>query len=157
MKRTDKFLIGIVVGVVLLIVVALIFVMQPSSYLAEDTPEGVVHNYLLALQEGDYARAHGYLYSRLPGYPSPKKFESDVRDSYYFRYISSETFSVDSSNIKGIRATVTVQRTRFYEGSILDSGQSTYTFKVYLIKVGEAWRIDDADRYFGYCWDRGCL
>jgi hypothetical protein len=56
MKKSDKFLIGIVVVVVLLIVVALVITLtRPEpSYQAEDTPESVAANYLLALQKRDY-------------------------------------------------------------------------------------------------------
>lgn len=160
MKRTDKFLIGIVVGVVLLIVVALVFVMQPSSYLAEDTPEGIVHNYILALQEEDFARAYGYLYTGMSEYPDADKFESDLsKDSSSYRNRSSSTFSIDSSDIKGNQATITVRETKFYEGNILDSGQNTQIYEVSLILEDGEWRIDGADwgfDYFDRCWNNGC-
>lgn len=62
--KQDKFLIGILAGIGLLVLVSLglFFARQGEQvYLAEDTPEGVVHNYVLALQEEDFSRAYGYL------------------------------------------------------------------------------------------------
>jgi hypothetical protein len=70
MKNTDKFLLAIVVGVVLLIVVAfaVVFTRPKPAYQSDDTPAGVVHNYLFALQEGNYERAYSYLSPSLDGY-----------------------------------------------------------------------------------------
>ena len=52
MKSTDKVLIAIVAGIILLIIVAFVVALaKPEpTYQAEDTPEGVAYNYLLALQ-----------------------------------------------------------------------------------------------------------
>jgi hypothetical protein len=71
MKSTDKFLIGIVVGIVLLVVAAFVITLaRPEpTYQVEGTPESVAHNYLLALQKEDYQRAYGYLSPTLKGYP----------------------------------------------------------------------------------------
>ena len=53
MKTTDKILIGIVAGIILLIIVALVVTLSrpEPTYQPEDTPEGIAHNYLLALQK----------------------------------------------------------------------------------------------------------
>ncbi|MGC8874515.1 MAG: hypothetical protein ACP5SI_08745 [Chloroflexia bacterium] len=62
--KQDRFLIGILIGIGVLVVasVALFFVRQESqSYLPDDTPEAVVHNYVLALHRHDFDRAYGYL------------------------------------------------------------------------------------------------
>jgi hypothetical protein len=70
MKGTDRFLIGIVAGVVILVVAVLaIALLRPNqpSYEPDDTAEGVAHNYLLALQLEDYGRAQGCLSRSLPG------------------------------------------------------------------------------------------
>jgi hypothetical protein len=63
MKR-DRFLIGILVGIGLLVVVALavFFTRQVSQgYVAETTPDGVVHNFFFAYQQRDFERAYSYL------------------------------------------------------------------------------------------------
>jgi len=78
MKNTDKFLVGIVVGVVVLVATAFaVALLRPKpTYQLEDTPKGVAHNYLLALQQEDYKRAYGYLSPTIEGYPtSAEAFE----------------------------------------------------------------------------------
>jgi hypothetical protein len=64
MMKTDRSL-QIVLGVIAFLVVAaliLFFVRQgKTAYTAEDTPTGVVHNYILSVQKGDYQRAYKYL------------------------------------------------------------------------------------------------
>ncbi len=101
MKSTDKVLIAIVAGIVLLIVVALVVTLtRPEPiYQAEDTPEGVAHNYLLALQKEEYERAYGYLSPTLEGYPaSADRFVEDVEDnSWSFRLNTDTTLAIKST------------------------------------------------------------
>ena len=62
--RQDRFLMGILIGIGMLIVAALVvfFTRQnQAAYAAENTPDGVVHNYVLAILNKDYQRAYGYL------------------------------------------------------------------------------------------------
>ena len=64
MMKNDRFLIGILIGVGLLAVLALgVFLVRQGSqaYAPEDTPAGVVNNYILAASRGDYVRAYSYL------------------------------------------------------------------------------------------------
>ena len=62
--KQDRFLTGILVGIAVLVATALVvfFIRQDTqSYVAEDAPEGVVHNYVLAVLNDDYEKAYGYL------------------------------------------------------------------------------------------------
>jgi hypothetical protein len=62
--KQDRFLIGILVGIGVLIVIALalFFTRQDSKqYIPNDTPEGVVNNYVLAIYNKDYEKAYTYL------------------------------------------------------------------------------------------------
>ena len=62
--RQDRFLLGILAGIALLVVIAVgLFLSrrQAQEYGAEDNPQGVIRNYILALEKGDYRRAYGYL------------------------------------------------------------------------------------------------
>jgi len=64
MQQQDRFLVPFLIAVGLLVVgsVSLFFVRQGlQDYRADDSPEGVVHNYVLALQKRDYERAYSYL------------------------------------------------------------------------------------------------
>ena len=82
--KQDRFLIGILVGVGVLVVAAvgLFFLRQDEqTYMAEDTPDGVVHNYVLAVQMGDYDRAYGYL-AETEGKPDKLAFTRFFSSSY---------------------------------------------------------------------------
>ena len=62
--KQDRFLLGILVFIGLLVIaaLALFFIRQDTQvYVPDDTPEGVVRDYALALQKGDYPRAYSYL------------------------------------------------------------------------------------------------
>src|SRR3972149_11028820 len=62
--KQDRFLMGILIfiGVLVVAALALFFFRQGSQvYGTEDTPEGVIRNYALALQKQDYQRAYSYL------------------------------------------------------------------------------------------------
>lgn len=162
MKDGDKFLVAIVMGVILLVGISvLVVVTRPEpAYQLDDTPEGVAHNYLLALQREEFARAHGYLSTQLPGYPSSaSRFAEDVRDnSWVFRLGTDTSLAVEESRITGARAEVTVRESRFYAGGLFNSEQRMSTFTVQLHRQDGQWRITDADRYFVWCWSReeGC-
>ena len=62
--KKDRFLIGILVGIGVLAVVAvgLFFLRQKQvDYVPDDTPQGVVQDYALALYKLDYQHAYSYL------------------------------------------------------------------------------------------------
>jgi hypothetical protein len=62
--KHDRFLLGILIFIGLLVIVSVALFLtrsEPQTYGAEDTPDGVIHNYVLALQNRDFARAYSYL------------------------------------------------------------------------------------------------
>ena len=62
--KQDRFLLSILVAIGLLVVVSLVlffFRQGQQNYGPEDTPRGIVRNYVIALQEQDFERAYGYL------------------------------------------------------------------------------------------------
>ena len=159
MKKTDKILIGIVSGVILLVVVAFIFALiKPKpAYQAEDEPGGVAFNYLFALQQKDYERAYGYLSSSIKGYPKDVEvFADDIRDaSWQFRGVndSSTTLEIDSVSISEKRADVKIRETHFYEGDLFNSGQYSSTYDMTLRLDGNGqWKIVEAHSYWLHCW-----
>ena len=163
MKTADKVLIGIVIGIGLLIIAALVvtLVKPEATYRAEDTPEGVAYNYLLALQMGEYERAYGYLYPTLDGYPaSLTQFEMDIHsNSWKFRLNQEVTISVEEATINGRDASVAVYESRFQGGDLFNSGQSINAFDMELRRdVNFQWKIVYSPYYFARCWtdERGC-
>jgi hypothetical protein len=163
MKSSSKFLIGIVIGAVLLILTSIIIVLvKPEpTYQPDDTPGGVVHNYLLALQKEDYERAYSYLSKTLPGYPANlSEFTQSIENSsWYFRTGRDVTLAIDNEKIMGTQAVVTVRETLFYNRGLLESSTSIDTFEVDLEKVRDQWRIVDSPYYFMRCWKNkdGCF
>jgi hypothetical protein len=62
--KQDRFLVVILGLIIFLVVIAvgLFFIRkEPQNYGPEDSPGGVVRNFMLALQAGDYQRAYSYL------------------------------------------------------------------------------------------------
>jgi len=164
MKKSDKILIWIVGGIVLLVIVAFaIALVKPKpTYMADDSPEGVAFNYLFAIQQGDYDRAYGYLSPGLSGYPhNVDDFVGDTKDySWEFNNLNSSTaLEIVKTDVRGSRADVTMRVTYFREGDLFDSGQSSYTFDVTLRENSSGmWRIVDSNRFWVYCWNylKGC-
>jgi hypothetical protein len=62
--KQDRFLVGILVGIAVLILAALaVFFARPQQVAYRDgqAPEAVVHNYVLAVINRDFEKAYGYL------------------------------------------------------------------------------------------------
>ena len=165
MKGTGKFLFAIAVGVVILVAALLISALlrfETPQYQAEDTPRGVVHNYLMALQLKDYERARSYLSPTLPGYPvNTEQFAADVdgfaadvnRPPYDVNWYKRDvSLVVEPANIYDDSAEVLVRRTELQGGDLFEGGQGTYTFYVRLQLVDGAWKIQWAERYWSDCW-----
>ena len=158
MKNTDKFLIAIVAGVVLLIGVAfaVVFLRPKPTYQTDDTPEGVAHNYLFALQQKDYARAYSYLSPDIDGYPdSVARFTTDISNNGYGFGSGSDstTLEIASSDITGDQAVVTVRETVFYNGGLFNNNQYTNTFAMTLHREDKGWKIVSSESYWAWCWN----
>jgi len=166
MKSTDRFLIVIVIGILVLVAVAFAFALnrpEPAepTYLPEDTPDGVVQNYLIALRQGDYARAHGYLSLQLPGYPEELgEFTRDIQNnSYQFRLDGSTSVEIISVKTTPPLAVVRIRETFFNPSGLFDSGQSESQsiFNLSQDKEGN-WKIESGEAYWVWCWNdrNGC-
>ncbi len=101
--KNDKFLISIVITIVLLMLLATgVFLTRQNSqdYIAEDSPEGVVHNFVFAIQNDEYERAYGYL-SDQEGKPSysdfQKWFRNDSHNDNGVQIQGSEVFQGDDT------------------------------------------------------------
>jgi len=74
--KQDRFLTGILIGIAVVIVAALaVFFTRKDNlnYVGDDTPEGVVQNYVVALHKRDFDKAYGYL-ADLKDKPTPEFF-----------------------------------------------------------------------------------
>src|SRR5512146_2086771 len=91
--KQDRFLTGILIGIGVLVIAALVvFFMRKDtqSYVSEAAPEGVVHNYVLAVLNGDYKKAYGYL-ADLENKPTYEQF----RDAFIKGIVNPNNSAVD--------------------------------------------------------------
>ena len=161
-RGVDKFLLAIVFGAVFLIIIVFIVTLTKpkKDYLMDNTPEGVAHNYLFALENGDYQRGYGYLSGDLEGFPqNSDEFIKGV-EHYSFTYNQDQatSYQVDSVTLGEGTAVVTIRETTFYEGGIFGSNEYSRSFKINLNLENGEWKITDSDKYFATCWhlEGGC-
>jgi len=138
--KQDRFLTGILIGIAALVVIALVlfFVRRDTSqYVADDTVEGVLHNYALAVQKQDYEKAYSYLADK-PDKPSYDTFRRDFLQDYVNPGQSG--IEITDTNINGKEAIVNLSivylsNDPFSGGSYNSSGNAL------LVKQKDGWRI----------------
>ncbi len=161
-KGADKFLVVIVVGALVLVLVAFgVVLLQPApGYVAEDTPEGVARNYLLALRTKDYARAYDYLSANLRGRPdSVQVFYRDVVGNMWQFGENEETAQkVLSGQVNGARAYIEIQETFYVNRGVFGNSSYDSRFEMRLRLEDGQWKLEAADRYWLDCWGEaeGC-
>jgi hypothetical protein len=149
--KQDRFLIGIMVGIVLLIVVALtlFFTRQDTqTFRTEDTPDAVVFNYALAVTQKDYQKAYGYL-ADLENKPTYEIF----RQSFFNGMVNPNNVGVDvgSAQIDGDEATVEVTMV-FPSGDPFSNGYSN-TERALLVRQGGEWKLSSMPyNFWDYNW-----
>lgn len=106
--KQDRFLVGILVGIGVLVVIALtlFFTRQDKQeYVADDTPEGVVHDYALAVFNEDYEKAYAYLAES-----ENKPTYNEFRQAFFNNYVNPDNAGLElgETKIAGEEAYVTV-------------------------------------------------
>jgi len=159
MKQSDRFLIGIVVSILLLVAIAIIAVLRQSepAFLPDDRPDNIAHNYLLALQRQEYERAYSYLSPTLKNYPPDVHAFKNNLTAYRWRFDfpEEELLSIAATEINDDEAIVTVQATRFEQTGPFESGTSTDHFDMALQQEADGWKLWSAEKYWAPCWNRG--
>jgi len=150
--KQDRFLTGILIGIGLLVVVALaVFFTRKDTqtYISDETPEGVVHNYVVAVLNKEYEKAYSYL-ADLDNKPTYEEF----RDSFLKGMVNPNNSSVDigQSDITGDDATVEV--TLVYNPSDPFSTGYRDTQRAILVKQNGIWKISSMPQYnfWDYNW-----
>lgn len=149
--KQDRFLLGILIGIGVLVVVALtlFFVRKDNalSYGPEDTPEGVVHNYVVAIFQRDYGKAYGYLADN-----KDKPTLEQFLEAFLRNYITTENNAVDfgETQISGDKAYVTVY-IQYVSNDPFSSGYRNEE-RATLVKQNGKWKIEAMPSNFWY-WD----
>lgn len=147
--KQDRFLTGILVGIAVLVVIALavFFLRQNSqSYVSEDVPEGVVQNYVLAVLNGDYEKAYGYL-ADLDNKPTYEQF----RDAFLKGVVNPNNSAVDIGNSDVNGDTASVEVALIYNPGDPFSTGSRDVQRAILVRQGGAWKLSSMPTY--YFWD----
>lgn len=147
--KQDRFLTGILIGIAVLVVVALtvFFIRKDSqSYVSEDTPEGVVHNYVLAVLNGDYEKAYGYL-ADLEDKPTYEEF----RDAFIKGMVNPNNSAVDIGESEVNKDTASVEVAMIYNPSDPFSTGYRDTQRAILVKQEGLWKLSSMPGY--YFWE----
>jgi len=149
MMKQDRFLTGILVGIAVLVVIALavFFIRRDAqSYVAEDAPEGVVHNYVLALLNADYEKAYGYL-ADLDNKPAYE----DFRDAFLTGVVNPTNSAVDIGQSEISGETAFVEVALIYNPSDPFSTGYRDVQRALLVQQDGAWKLSSMPTY--YFWD----
>lgn len=146
--KQDRFLTGILVGIGLLVAASLgvFFLRQDTlTYLPEDMPEGIVHNYIFALQQGDYERAYAYLADK-----EDKPTYDDFRQNLFVNQGRGQGIQIGKVEISKDTASVEITITENNSGPFFD--QYSYSETALLVKQGDEWKIFYIPYSYWY-WD----
>lgn len=147
--KQDRFLTGILIGIGILVVVALaVFFLRKDSqsYISDTTPEGVVHNYVLAILNGDYEKAYGYL-ADLEDKPTYQEF----RDAFIKGMVNPSTSAVDVGVAQISTDTATVEVAMINNPSDPFSTGYRDVQRAVLVRQEGAWKLSAMPGY--YYWD----
>jgi hypothetical protein len=149
--KIDRFLVGILVGIGLLVIVALaLFFMRrgEAQYTSENTPQGIIQNYVLALQKKDFEKAYGYLADEY-GKPEFGKFRDYFVTSFESYNRAGLTFGTSSQS--GDTAFVTVVIQQNFGGPFNEMSRNHET--VDLVNQDGKWKIKRfPNPFWGYDW-----
>lgn len=150
--KQDRFLTGILIGIAILVVAALaVFFLRRDRqiYLSDATPEGVVHNYILAVLKKDYEKAYGYLADQ-----DHKPTYEEFRNSFLRGMVNPGNAAVDvgASEITGDTASVEVD-VIFVPGDPFESGYRDVQHAL-LVNQNGSWKITSMPTYnfWDYSW-----
>lgn len=150
--KQDRFLLGILVFIGLLVIAALVLFFtrhEAQNYTPENTPEGVMRNYVLALHDRDYQRAYSYMAEK----------ENKPTFDYFRQAFLSHQLDVSGAAIQvgkvevtdSGEATIDISIIYASNGPFMDTSRSTATAS--LVKQEGAWRISYMPYpYWGWDW-----
>jgi len=148
--KQDRFLTAILVVIALLVLLSLtlfIFRQANQQYGPEDTPAGVVRNYILALQKADYDRAYNYLLEK-EGQPDFSRFKRAFTNRELD--ITTAAIQIGAADIHGNDAEISLAVIRSGGGLFNEGTRETQS--ALLKQVNGAWKLSQMP-YPYWNWD----
>lgn len=146
--KNDRFLTVILLVIALLVLASLsvFFLKQDRAvYFSEDLPEHIVHNYILAIEKGEYARAYGYLAEK------EKKPDYDDFEAFFLLGDRRTGYKIGKSTITADTAYVEVTIMRNSGGFFFD--RYDYIETARLLKENGEWKLIQMPYiYWGWEW-----
>jgi len=147
--KQDRFLTGILIGIGVLVIAALaVFFTRgdAQTYVSEDTPEGVTHNYVVAVLNKDYEKAYTYL-AELDNKPTYEQF----RDAFIKGVINSDNAAIDIGRSEITGDTASVEVALIYNPSDPFSTGYRDVQRAVLVNQEGVWKLSSMPTY--YLWD----
>ena len=158
MKSSSRLLISFGIGIIALVIVTVVLVLtigQGNTHLLpENTPEGVVQRYLLAIQESDYSKAYSYLAPQ----PTPTDYYKGSPQSFEY-FVNSAQNAANTTwkanlgkvTVKDNTASVELTVDIFRSAGPLENPIHTNTIIFLLVKSGDNWLVTSPiDLYWIY-------
>jgi archaellum component FlaF (FlaF/FlaG flagellin family) len=150
--KQDRFLIAILVAVGILVVAALLvfFLRQDSeAYGADDTPQGVVRNYIIAIHQGDFERAYQALQDT-PDKPSYQEFQQP----FLANRLDTSNVSVRITNTNTSSDNAVVNLILTHGGTGLFDGSWSEHGSAILVQQNGSWKLVEMPYpYWNWEWD----
>lgn len=149
--KQDRFLTGILIGIGVLVIAALaVFFTRRDSqtYVSDDTPEGVVHNYVVAVLERDYEKAYGYL-ADLDNKPEYEEF----RQAFLSGSVNTSGAAVDIGEAEINDDEAYVEVALIYNPSDPFSTGYRDVQRAGLVDQNGAWKISSMPTYYFWNYD----
>jgi hypothetical protein len=149
--KQDRFLTGILIGIGVLILIALIMFFtrkDTKDYMVANSPDAAVYNFVLAITNKDYKTAYTYLAEK-----DHKPTYEQFRQSFYNGSVNSNNVgvSVGKAEIDGDAALVNL--TMVYSSTDPFSGGSSNPDRAQLVKQNGAWKITYMPyNFWAYDW-----
>ena len=149
--KQDKFLTGILIGIGVLILLALglFFLRQDKrDYVAETRPDGVVHNYVLAVLNKDYQKAYSYLVD-LDNKPTYEEF----RQSFFNGMVNTSNVGVDIGSVDINKDEAVVSLSVYYSNNDPFSSRYASQDRALLTQQNGMWKLNSMpSNFWSYNW-----
>ena len=132
------------------VVVALINPRGAAETLSEDTPEGVVQRFILALEDQDYSLAHGYLSDQLKGSCTVEHVRDDAQ---WFVEESTDrrVALLEKEDLSGGKMRVRVRVTEVNVSPPFGVNENSYQERYILVQEAGEWRFAELPWPIDWC------